>query len=111
MRSPGSMSWAWRRRRSLRPISSKPCSRVASKFSGEPVRIQVLGASPDTRRLYAGARRSQDGYVLHLDLAAAAFALDAGDQPVDDRAQQQQQLADHLGELLAQLVGQHRAQR
>jgi hypothetical protein len=27
------------------PITRKPCSRVAAKFSGEPVRIQVFEAT------------------------------------------------------------------
>ena len=45
MRSPGSIASAWRRRRSFMPTSLKPCSRVAAKFSGEPVRIHVVGAA------------------------------------------------------------------
>jgi hypothetical protein len=33
------------RRPSFMPITRKPCSRVAAKFSGEPVRIQVFEAT------------------------------------------------------------------
>ena len=33
------------RRPSFMPITRKPCSRVARKFSGEPVRIQVFEAT------------------------------------------------------------------
>jgi hypothetical protein len=39
--SPTSICSAIGRLRSLAPISLKPRSRVASKLSGEPVRIQV----------------------------------------------------------------------
>ena len=53
MRSPGSIASAWRRRRSFMPTSLKPCSRVAAKFSGEPVRIHVVGAAAIARRFYA----------------------------------------------------------
>src|SRR5436190_7381009 len=41
MRSPGSICSARLRRFSMIPITRKPRPRVASKLSGEPVRIQV----------------------------------------------------------------------
>src|SRR3712207_83752 len=45
MRSPGSISSARLRLRSLMPMTRKPCSAVAAWLSGEAVRIQVaMGA-------------------------------------------------------------------
>ena len=41
IRSPGSISSARLRLRSLSSITANPCSRVAAWFSGDPVRIQV----------------------------------------------------------------------
>jgi hypothetical protein len=40
--------------RSLIPITEKPCSRVASWFSGEAVRIQVWGAAAVIARIVTG---------------------------------------------------------
>src|SRR5712675_1245479 len=107
MRSPASMSWAIRRRRSFMPTRRNPRARVASKFSGEPVRIQVFGAGAICRRLYARlatarARRhsrmglrpgSGDRDVLDVGLGAA-LAFDPLQPPVDQRPDELEHLAD-----------------
>src|SRR6059058_2918694 len=100
-RSPGATSSAWLRRRSLNPKTSKPRAAVAAWFSGEAVRIQVR-----TRQIFSGDRD-----VLDLGLVAARAALELVDEPVDQRAQDEQQLAHELGDLGAQLGRQDVAQR
>src|SRR6267378_6905418 len=109
MRSSGAICSANARRRSFRPISSKPWSRVAAKFSGEPVSTQVWGAVSGTRAIVGGVRGgSCDGLlgdrdVLDLDRCPAA-QLQAIEVPVDQCPREQQQLTYELGELVGQLA-------
>src|SRR5712692_8333679 len=103
MRSPGTICSANARRRSFRPISSKPWCLVAAKCSGEPVSTQVWWAVSGTRAIVGGVRALRDRDVLDLDRGLAA-QLQAVEVPVDQRPHEQQQLADELGELVGQLA-------
>src|SRR3981189_1520600 len=103
MRSSGAICSANARRRSFRPISSKPWSRVAAKFSGEPVSTQVWGAVSGTRAIVGGVRALGDRDVLDLDRRLAA-QLQAVEVPVDQCPREQQQLTYELGELVGQLT-------
>src|SRR4051794_1796442 len=51
---------ACRRRRSLKPITSKPRSALIRKFSSDPVRIQLVGPSSVTARFYEALERSRE---------------------------------------------------
>src|SRR5436190_11220384 len=102
MRSPGAIRSANPRRRSLRPMTSKPCSWVAAKFSGEPVRTQFWAGASGTGAIVGGPLGDRD--VLDLDRGPPA-QLESLQVPVDQRTHQQQQLADELDELVGELAG------
>src|SRR5690349_20317969 len=82
MRSPGSMSSAWLRRRCFMPISVNPCSRVAAKFSGEPVRIQVVAIGcRKGKRSCDDLALPRHAYGPHPDQFAELALPGNGDQP------------------------------
>ena len=73
----GSNSSAWRRRRSLKPITSKPRSTLIRKFSSDPVRIQVF-----LRCVHgAASARRFPGAVQVLDVVAGALGVQRRDVP------------------------------
>src|ERR687893_1123510 len=115
MRSPGSICSAIPRRPSLAPITLKPCSRVARKFSSDPVSTHVLATWGQPSYCFAGMADEElhligpDEIAYRLDLTPAQLKITwtALKSFLDDFGHDERDVHELVREVLGKLPDEH----